>query len=551
VNSGWRIGGVTAAGLALFGLSPAIVCSAAEDQAVMGQRMYRDGVLPSGSPLLGKLANGAMLQGPDAACVKCHRRSGLGGSEGRIAVRPISGRLLFEAPALPDTRHPTSPYATVVETRPPYTPATLARALREGVNSAGKSLDALMPRFALSDGEVAALTAYLKTLSATADPGVTATEIHFATIVTADAAPQKRTAMLDMMQAFFRDKNARTRQENRRRNLGSEQMYRNYRAWNLHVWTLAGPPESWRGQLEAYYRQQPVFAVIGGVGGGEWRPVHDFCEEQALPCVFPEVDFPVVSGAGHYSIYFSQGVMLEAEALARYLADQAPHQPASIVQVYRDDDLGRMPAQAMRRALQRHGIKGLVDRPVSGSSPPSGAFWARLLREDHPDQLVIWLNGEDSKELAGNENSHEPLAGVYFSASLLAMETPPLPVSWLARTRLIYPFALPAGREKNLRQMRVWLGARKIPLVDERVQGDTYFTLTTVGDVVSHLLGIFSRDYFIEGIERMAEITSFFSVYPRLSLGPDQRFASKGSYVVGFAGDEARTLQPLSDWIIP
>jgi hypothetical protein len=514
----------------------------------VGQRIYRDGVLSSGAPLRASLSNGVVLQGPDAACVKCHRRSGLGGGEGKVAVRPISGRLLFETPDLSDIRRPDSPYAKVVESRPPYISATLARALRAGVNSAGKPLDALMPRYSLSDDEMVSLTGYLKSLSAQADPGVTATEIHFATIVAADVAPQKHEVMLEMMKAFFRDKNAGTRHENRRRAIGSEQMYRNYRSWVLHAWTLNGPSESWRGQLEDYYRRQPVFAVIGGAGSGEWRPVHEFCEEQAIPCVFPEVDFPVVSGASHYSIYFSQGVTLEAEALVQYLAQS---DQASIVQVFRDDDTGRIPAQALRRALQRHGIEGLVDRPTRGATPVSSEFWARLLREDRPGRLVIWLNGEDSKELAKNESMQNSLASVYFSASMLAMEKPPLPDAWLAKARLIYPFSLPDRRAQSLRQMRVWLGAKKIPLSDERIQGDTYFTLTTVGDVVSHMQGIYSREYFIEGIERMTEIASFFSVYPRLSLGPDQRFASKGSYVVGFSPDSGKAVYPLSDWIIP
>lgn len=549
MNFGRHVGRLVAASLVLSGLAGA--GRAAEDQELAGQRIYRDGVRASGSPLVGHLGNGVKLEGADAACVKCHRRSGLGGGEGRVAVRPISGRLLFEAPELPETRHPTSPYGAVVEIRPPYTLATLARALRDGSNSAGTPLNELMPRYALSDGDIAALASYLKSLSAANDPGVTATDIHFATIVTPDAAPQKRDAMLAMMQAYFRDKNAGTRQEGRRRALGSEQMYRNYRAWNLHVWTLSGPPQSWRGQLEEYYRKQPVFAVIGGVAGGEWRPVHAFCEQQAIPCVFPDVNFPVVTGDSHFSLYFSQGISLEAGALARYLADTEPRRRGKIVQVYRDDEIGRMPAQALRLALQRHGMERAVDRPVTGTSPVSAEFWDRLHREDRPDHLVVWLNAEDSKELAGNEKSRKSVAEVYFSASLLALEKPPLPADWLAKARLIYPFALPAGREQNLRQMKIWLGVKKIPLIDQRVQGDTYFTLTTVGDVISHMLGTFSREYFIEGIERMTEIASFFSVYPRLSLGPDQRFASKGSYIVGFSADGANTVYPLSGWIVP
>jgi len=44
-----------------------------------------------------------------------------------------------------------------------------------------------MPRFALSDEDMAALVEYLKKLSVRRVPGVTDTVLHFATIVTPDA----------------------------------------------------------------------------------------------------------------------------------------------------------------------------------------------------------------------------------------------------------------------------------------------------------------------------------------------------------------------------
>jgi hypothetical protein len=38
------------------------------------------------------------------------------------------------------------------------------------------------------------------------------------------------------------------------------------------------------------------------------------------------------------------------------------------------------------------------------------------------------------------------------------------------------------------------------------------------------------------------------TIYPRLSLGPGQRFASKGGYIVHFVKDK---IEPESDWIVP
>ena len=202
-------------------------------------------------------------------------------------------------------------------------------------------------------------------LSSASAPGVTDREIHFSTIVTPGVDPDKRRALLDVLQAYFRDKNGGTRKEVRRREVGSEQMYRAFRTWVLHVWELGGAPETWHAQLEAHYRQQPVFAVIGGLGHGSWQPVHGFCEEAGLPCVFPDVDYPVVEGAGYYSLYFSRGVTLEADVLARQLAETRSGM-GGIAQVFRDDALGRLPAQALREAMQRREAGALADYPVSG-----------------------------------------------------------------------------------------------------------------------------------------------------------------------------------------
>ena len=50
------------------------------DLASVGSRIYRHGMLLSGQDLIGQTAGDVKLAGADAACIKCHRRSGLGTS---------------------------------------------------------------------------------------------------------------------------------------------------------------------------------------------------------------------------------------------------------------------------------------------------------------------------------------------------------------------------------------------------------------------------------------------------------------------------------------
>src|SRR5260370_17306794 len=60
-----------------------------------GERVYREGILPSEATLWGQRQAGARIGGADAACVSYHRRSGLGSAEGSFTIPPIIGTYLF------------------------------------------------------------------------------------------------------------------------------------------------------------------------------------------------------------------------------------------------------------------------------------------------------------------------------------------------------------------------------------------------------------------------------------------------------------------------
>lgn len=537
---------------ALFMLFSGMVSAADAAPELAGKRIYRDGLLPSGAPLRGKAQTGVELSGGDAACAKCHRRSGLGGGEGQNAIRPIAGRLLFSRQEIGESERSRALF-NVGEIRVPYTLESLKRVLREGVDPAGRKLDPLMPRYALSDAEIAPLAAYLQGLALTPSPGVTKNEIHFATIITPGVAPSRVEAMRGVLHAFFRDKNGGTRQEQRRKAAGTDQMYRVYRKWVLHEWELAGPPEGWQKQLEARYRQQPVFAVLSGIGAGSWRPVHEFCEQAEIPCVFPNVDYPEIAQPGYSTLYFSRGVALEAEVLAKHLAERGQgSRSGRIVQVFRDNATGRMPAQALRNALQRRGISGISDRPVVDGQALSPEFWSQMLEEARPEILVLWLDDDDIASLHSQGEVPPGMKNVYLSGSLI---TRPCRIllfgDWLDRMRLVYPFELTERRMQRLSRTKHWLASRNLPLHDERIQSGTYFAVTVAGDALSHMGDTFSRDYFIERVENMTEQSLSSGIYPRLSLGPGQRFASRGGYVARFPKDGESMLTPVSEWIVP
>jgi len=528
----------------------------------LGRRIYQDGIDDSGKLLRGESAAKIVFQGTQAACIRCHRKSGLGTSEGNNVVTPITGAYLFPEAVETDANATAK---TTVELRAlsrsgiprdSYTPETFARSLREGVNKSGKAMDPLMPRYELTERELAGLTEYLKSLSDYSDPSVDKNSIHFATVVLPSATPQQSDAMLDVLKAFFADMNSGTRSEKKRRAVAYEAMFRSYREWKLHVWRLTGPPEGWKAQLDQFYRQQPVFAVLSGIGSDSWQPLDEFCELHEVPCLFPNSDLPATNG-GYYSFYFSRGMGLEADVLAGQFEPKL-NRANKIVQIFRPGDRrGAFAAKVFRDHIEKSG-KGdsLVDWTVPDDQIEKS--WHKLLSDNRPKTLLVWLDGEDMAKLGDWGTAMASVREIFLSASMLGSQRVEDP-KWLPddlylsldRIRLVYPYKLPKKAAHDLLRTKAWLKTKNIPLDDVRVLANTYFAATLTGDTYSRLLSHFSKDYFIELIEHMISKSITTSVYPQLNLGPGQRFASKGAYLVKYSPRPDGGVEPLTDWQVP
>jgi hypothetical protein len=516
----------------------------------VGERLYREGQLATGEPLRGERAGAPPLLGRDAACEQCHRRSGLGMVEGQIIIPPIAGRVLF-APGkriAPDSIAHSD--ATHLPATPPdriaYDESTLARAIRDGIGAAGRQLDYLMPRFDLDDASMHELIAYLRRLAPTRVPGLTDSELHFATIVTPDAAPAARDGMLEVLEKYFAANNAAYYGGGAPRASGGRSV-RLQRQWLLHVWRLAGAPETWEAQLDQRMRAEPVFAVVSGMGGKNWEPVHRFCERQSVPCLLPNVDLPVVAADDFYPVYFSQGVLLEAQLIAARLSQPRsdPTARVRVVQVFRRDDIGAAAAARLRAALASGAEP--VDRAIEPGGGPQQLTQA-LRDVKAGDVLVLWLRAADLKALPAPKPKNPE---VYASGVMGGLEQAPLPPAWRRIALIAYPFELPEARSLRLNYALGWFHLEQIPVVDERVQVDTYIACSVLAQTLSSMIGEYQRDYLVERVEAMLSSRLVDGYYSRLGLAPGQRYASKGGYLVRFAEPAGVRVVADGNWIVP
>jgi hypothetical protein len=509
-----------------------------------GETIYRAGILPSGQPLSARRGPDLPVLGADAACSNCHRRSGFGDVEGRIKIPAVTGKYLFSPREYASGQRQLAAGDAAHSARDAYTHDSLARAIREGVAPDGHKLNFLMPHYVVSDDDMASLIGYLTSMTPLRSPGVEGAALHFATIVTPDADPVQRRGMLDVLEHYFADKSAAALAGSPYGHVSHGLISAN-RRWQLHVWELTGPPEGWEGQLKTRLLQEPVLAMISGLGGKTWAPIHRFCEQAELPCLFPQVDLPIVAEHDYYSVYFSRGVLLEAGLIAHGVMDgTTPPGVGRVVQIFRSGDIGEQAAKALSAALTGFQV---LDRPLREGNVQREL--AGALRDvNGREALVLWLRPKDLEAL-----TRMPAAKtrVFVSGLMGGLDAAPVGAAWRAVTTMSYPLDLPDKRVIRIDYPLGWFRIKRIPVVDERVQTDAWLACNFLSETLDHMGETVSRDYLVDSLEGMLDHALVTGNYPRLSLAPNQRFASKGGYLVQFAEPDGKRLVAVSDWTVP
>ena len=361
----------------------------------LGRKIYVDGVLPSGEPLTGTRYGNRTISGATAACVTCHRPSGMGQVEGDIIVPPITGNYLYATRK--DKRFAVmDPRVSKLlnQVHDPYNETTLAEAINHGKNNSGREMTVAMPRYDLSATDLKLLTAYLNKLSAEWSPGVTAERIRFATVIAPDVDPAERQVMIDMVKTIGHQKNGSTETGFRahgRHHMTSaaEMILGTERNWDLDIWELKGAPETWGEQLAEYYRKQPVFALVSGLSNSTWQPVDDFCNREHVPCWLPSVDLPP-KNQSTYALYFSAGVLLEADVLSRHLIE-GKAKPKRLIQIYRDDVVGQAASQELAHGLEGTSIK-VENRALDSGTPLADALHKVMAKINSGDVVMFWMH---------------------------------------------------------------------------------------------------------------------------------------------------------------
>ena len=524
-----------------------------------GQKMYREGQLPNGKPMQTVSADNVEVSGSIYSCAGCHQRSGLGAYDEIRYPAVSAGKLfqpLYSGPEYtPAERARLNKYLQRPLIRSAYNDASLANAIRNGKNPDGRTLNNVMPRYNLDDGDMNILVAYLRSLSADLSPGITDTTIRFATVIAGDVATADRKEMLGLMDSIvaFRNKQAKESAVRKKYASAVEEIDLYTRKISIARWELKGSAETWRSQLEAYYRREPVFALLGGITGGEWKPVHDFCEQNMIPALFPITDLPVVAKDNWYTFYFSKGLLLEGEASAAYLAETAPERKdGSIVMLVENSVRGRALTDGFDRVWQEQAQKPVVKYLLQHGEILSEKAVKDILEQEKPSAIVLWSSSGAMRMLESLSGSEGAPPAVLMSSTLAGGSLKSFPDRFKKFSYFSHPYKLaPLDRQNDPDYMalRSWLYNRKISVGDQRIATRQFPLMNILIDGLMHMKRNYYRDHFLEVVSMGYSKKSV--EYDKLSFGQDERFASRNCYIMQLSTGKKPKMIKISEWISP
>jgi len=537
--------------------APATVAGLPVDQAqAMGERMYRQGILPSGEPMASVVNGDVPVAGTSFSCSSCHLRAGLGSWEGGIVTLPTNGARLniprywkFPNLSLEERKELKlqNPAA-----RPAYTDETLAHLLRTGRDPSGYDMHAVMPRYDLSDRDMAILIFYLRNLSLRHSPGVVGDTLHFATVITPEVSEADQQAMLLPLNNYIARHNQFSAGFGNRMYLGvgGNEMSGAYRKLALSVWRLKGPAASWGGQLEAFLAKEPVFALLGGISYGEWQPIHAFCERAQLPCLFPITDLPVVSETDWYTQYFSKGYYQEGQAAARFLNGLDDPAPAGVVvQVIQAGPEGRALAQGFRDTWSELGRTAAKEVLLPKGTRLTAAALGDLLTRERPTTVLLWTGDTSfpALERLAARKTPAPVHG-FMSARLLGTRLASLPEPARKLVWITYPYREPQLEPKFSAYADTLLAGAVQRNPATRISTRTYSMIQVLRQGLMDMDRHFYRDNLLDRLGMQRD--QILPDYLRLSFGPGQRYAAKGCFIMQVGPGDKAELVRQSEWVI-
>lgn len=454
-------------------------------------------------------------------CIQCH------GVDGR-GIGVISPDINWAALIAPDGHeHPLRRHGAFDE-------ASIAKAIVGGVDPAGNDLEATMPRYNMSDADLADLVAYLKRVETELDPGLSATSIRIGTVLPSDGPlGMAGAAMRIVLEAYFDFVNVTGGINGRKLELVVAQ------------WGAEDTPAFW--QAQDLVSNEPLFALIACYLPGYESEFSKLVNEKQIPLIGPHTLMGTDDG-GRYEFFLQAGLAEQGGALVEAVlrrAAVAQAEPPRIGVVYPLLQGFDQLADAARERAARHGLERVAMLPYKASSFDASSAVATL--RDAGSEAILFLGTATEFTELGKRASELDWKPALLAPGILAergvFELPP---TFGGQVFLSYA-SLPADHTPGGANLFEALHRDRSLNYRESVSQIAAFSAARVLAEALETAGpALSRERLIESLESMDGFRPGLTA--AVSFDPDRRMGPGGAHVVRVDLANGR-LDGESSWI--
>jgi ABC-type branched-subunit amino acid transport system substrate-binding protein len=499
---------VQLAGTALAPTSAAIAGELSSSEA-RGKHIYTKGESPDRRVITARLQR-TESAAPAAIipCISCHGTDGRG-SDDEVAVAPLEI----------DWRSLSAPEGHRHEQRAhgPFDEATVARAIIAGVDPDGNSLDAMMPRYNISDEDMADLIAYLKVIETQLDPGLSESRIRLGTVLPMEGQlAGVGRAIRDTLEAYFDTVNGSGGIHGRRLELV------------VAPWGKNDDPAIW--QARDLLAAEPLFAIVSSHLPGYDAELAALAGEQQIPLIGPYTFFPPENGDHYgYGFYLLSGLAQQAEALVDAAVARLDPKASRLAVVHPLLQSFDTLADAVRQRAGHYKLEPVVTSTYALNAFDAGATVSTLI-DARADAVVFLGSAAEFVQFghAAERLGWQPL--LLAPASLAEREVFDLPASFGGSVLLSYS-TLPSDYSAA--------GAAEFEQLHDDYEFDYQHSAAQIAAYTAARLLVegleragraLSRERLLHALERLDSFHA--GLVPPLSYGPNRRIGSLGAYIV-------------------
>ena len=489
-----------------------------------GKQIYLRGVNSAGKEIAAFLGNPPMdVPGSLMACANCHGWDGTGNPEGGVVPSDITWQTL------------TKPYGVVHASgrrHPPYSPASLERAVLAGFDPAGNKLNPSMPLYKMPPEDLADLVAYLRRLGDDRDPGLTEDTLTLGTLVPVQGPLAAAGATLrSVLAGYFDELNAQGGIYSRK--------------IELRIAECGQSAQETRDNVARFVEQDGVFALVGAFMAGADKEISALMEEKELPLIGPSTVYPQTGYPLNRQVfYLFPGVKEEGRALAIH-ASRTFGNGSTAAALYPDEKTSAETADAIEAQCRKsEWVK------LSRLAYPPGRFDAKTLaKKMHEDgTTVVFFLGSGREELALAEEAAridwKPV--LLLPGSLAGREILSTSTAFQGRIYMSFPLRSSDQTPAAAAQYRDFAARHKIEAGNLAVALSAYSAARVLVEGLKKAGRDVSREKLIAALEGMYKFET--GLTPPFTYGANRRIGAQGAYVaeVEFA---RKNLIPVGGWI--